>query len=231
MPTISDSEFGDITVRAHHTSSRVALRIAPNGTLRISVPYRTPILAVKGVVSMSRPKIRELFREYQKTSPRYDQDRSIGKSHSLVVLHNERVSSIETQKTNIIVHLSPDDDVNDAAIQRQIREHVIKALRKEAKSYLPRRLAFIAKEHGFSYNSIKLTHASSRWGSCSSSGTISLNISLMQLPFELLDYVLIHELSHTRHMNHSSAFWKEVTAIDPLYKNHRRMLKDHTPNV
>ena len=231
MPVISDVEFGDITIRAHHQASRMTLRVAPNGTLRISVPYRTPTFAIKSMIALSRPKIRTLFQQYRTTVRSYNHDQPVGKSHMLVIQSTEGPTDIRVSGTKIIARIASDEHIDSPDIQRSIRERVIKALRKEAKSYLPRRLAFIAAEHGFSYTTVKMTHASSRWGSCSSSGTISLNISLMQLPFELLDYVLIHELCHTRQMNHSDAFWREVGAIDPSYKVHRRALKQHTPNI
>jgi predicted metal-dependent hydrolase len=108
---------------------------------------------------------------------------------------------------------------------------VIDALRMEAMSFLPKRLSFLAEKFGYSYEKVRFSHSSGRWGSCSTSGTISLNIAMMKLPFELIDYILLHELSHTTQMNHSEKFWKQVEASDPLYKQHRAALKKESPSI
>lgn len=231
MPIIHDSEFGEITVRANHQAKRISVRVAPNGKLRISTPTFTPALAVKSMISLSRSKIRKLVEEYRSSVTSYDYDQPIGKSHCLVIQNNSSTTEVKTTGTKIFVNLKPDEDIGDSDLQSQVRQKVISALRKEAKSYLPRRLEFLAETHGYIYGAVKMTHAGSRWGSCSSSGTISLNISLMKLPFELLDYVLIHELCHTKQMNHSLDFWKLVKQADPHYKLHRNELRSYTPNI
>ena len=230
MPTIVDPEFGEITIRSHPSSTRITLKMGPDGRLRASVPRLTPMFAVKAMIRSSRSEIRELMSDHQ-TQHAYLNSQPIGKSHSLLVQHTAGNTSIDTAGTSIVVRLHTSDAVVNREVQMAIRSHVIKALRKEAKSYLPRRLKFLADSYNFSYASVKLTHASSRWGSCSSSGTISLNIALMNLPFELLDYVLIHELAHTREMNHSAQFWEIVENIDPDFKSHRADLKKHTPHI
>jgi predicted metal-dependent hydrolase len=75
------------------------------------------------------------------------------------------------------------------------------------------RLHELAKSHGFSYNKIFVRSLKSRWGSCSHKNNISLNMKLVVLPEELLDYVILHELVHTRIGNHSSDFWKELNRL------------------
>ena len=228
MPTITDPEFGEITVTRRALASRVSLRIAPNGRIRITMPLHAPLASAKLLVKQSRRSIHQLITEQQGDFP-YGTPQQIGKSHNLLV--EQGAPAVKTIGTTIIVSVTDEQDFTDPIFQQSIRDHVVKALRKEAKSYLPRRLKFLAEQHGFRYDKIRLTHSSSRWGSCSSNGTISLNIALMNLPFELLDYVLIHELCHTRQMNHSQAFWCEVAAINPRYKQHRTTLKKYTPHV
>lgn len=114
---------------------------------------------------------------------------------------------------------------------QRARDTKKKILMKRAKDYLPYRLEYYAKLYGYAYDHCRLSHAATRWGSCSSNRTISLNIGLMQVPEPLRDYVIIHELAHLNHMDHSEAFWAEVGAHDPRYKEHRRKLKGFSPGV
>lgn len=115
--------------------------------------------------------------------------------------------------------------------EQRARDAKKKILQKQAREYLPYRLEYFAKLYGYKYDKVRLSHAGTRWGSCSSNRTISLNIGLMQVPEPLRDYVLIHELAHLNHMDHSPAFWAEVGSHDPRYKDHRRRLKAFTPAV
>jgi len=84
------------------------------------------------------------------------------------------------------------------------------ALRRKAQSVLPAQLAQLAQLHGFKYSAVKIRKSKSRWGSCSTKGTISLSFYLLLLPEHLIEYVLLHELCHTVQMNHSPAFWALV---------------------
>lgn len=120
--------------------------------------------------------------------------------------------------------------IKDPSAQRA-RDAKKKILAKKAKDYLPYRLEYLAKLYGYNFDKCRLSHANTRWGSCSSTRTISLNIGLMQVPEPLRDYVIIHELAHLNHMDHSAAFWAEVATHDPDYKKHRAALKSYEPGV
>ena len=228
MTNIVDAEFGEINVRTMSNASRISIKVAPNGSLRISAPKFTPKFAIASLLKSSRQEIRKMVNSQRKL---YDTDQQIGKSHSLVIQTDIGMQTVSTIGTTIFATTTSQENVISADFQQEIRQEVLKALRKEAKSYLPRRLRYLADQYDFSYEKTKLTHASSRWGSCSSSGTISLNIALMSLPFELIDYVLVHELCHTKFMDHSDSFWELVGQFDPSYKLHRKLLKQHTPNI
>lgn len=114
---------------------------------------------------------------------------------------------------------------------QRARDAKKKLLDKKAKDYLPYRVDFWARKYHYNYSKLRFSHANTRWGSCSSNGTISLNIGLMKLPEVLRDYVILHELAHLNHMNHSASFWAEVADHDPNYKRHRKALKLHNPGV
>ena len=120
--------------------------------------------------------------------------------------------------------------IKDPSSQRT-RDYQKKLLMKKAKEYLPYRLEYHAKLFGYKYNKCRLTHANTRWGSCSSNRTISLNIGLMNVPEPLRDYVILHELAHLNHMDHSKAFWAEVGLHDKNYKTHEKKLKMFNPGV
>jgi len=120
--------------------------------------------------------------------------------------------------------------LKDPSAQRA-RDAKKKLLTKKAREYLPYRLEYYAKLYGYHYDHVRLSHANTRWGSCSSNGTISLNIGLMQVPEVLRDYVILHELAHLNHMDHSPDFWAEVAEHDPNYKDHRNRLKKFSPGV
>ncbi len=115
--------------------------------------------------------------------------------------------------------------------EQRARDYKKKQLSRKAKEYLPYRLEYFAKLYGYSYEKCRLTHANTRWGSCSSNRTISLNIGLMNVPEVLRDYVILHELAHLNHMDHSKEFWAEVGSHDKNYKIHEKKLKKFSPGV
>jgi len=100
-----------------------------------------------------------------------------------------------------------------------------------AKRTIPPRVQEFAEKYGFSYNTIKITSAQTRWGSCTSRKNLNFTYRLALAPQEVIDYVIVHELCHLRQMNHSSKFWSEVSAIMPDYKDQERWLKENGASI
>jgi predicted metal-dependent hydrolase len=231
MKQLQDDVLGPISVRAHHMSKNLHMRLSPKGELVVTVPPGTPLFLVKQIVKKRRQELLRMRESSGRATYRDQQD--IGKSHKIALVRSDSVSmpEVRTAGRYIVATFPPETPETDQDLQRQLQTSVIAALRKEAKAYLPKRLARLAERHGFSYETTRFPHTISRWGSCSSQGTISLNIALMMLDLELIDYVLLHELCHTVQMNHSPEFWREVARVDPHYKLHRRQLRDYSPIV
>ena len=115
--------------------------------------------------------------------------------------HRERINRLELEYAEAKKNVSP---IN----------------RKEAREELVKRLDELAREHGFTYNRVFIRQQKTRWGSCSSRNNINLNVKLVRLPEYLRDYVIIHELVHTKHRHHKNRFW---TAMDKILGDARAL--------
>ena len=98
---------------------------------------------------------------------------------------------------------------------------------KYASNYLLNRLDVLAQLHGFRYNRVSIRNQKTRWGSCSSKNNISLNKKILYLPPELIDYVLLHELVHTKIKNHGKEFWRELDKMVPKSKKVDKRLQNY----
>ncbi|MEX1377553.1 MAG: SprT family zinc-dependent metalloprotease [Eubacteriales bacterium] len=107
------------------------------------------------------------------------------------------------------------------------KDHMVKFYKKIAKKYLTERALKIAKQLNLQPNSIKITSADKRWGSCSSKKNINFSYKLIMADEIAIDYVIIHELCHLLYMNHSSSFWNAVHSIMPNYKTCKNYLKQN----
>lgn len=103
----------------------------------------------------------------------------------------------------------------------------IKNIKKRAKGQLLDRLNFLSEEHDYPFLKMRLSGAKARWGSCSHENTISINWKIMFAPPQVIDYLIIHELVHTKHKNHKKRFWDSVAKIHPTHKEDRKWLREN----
>lgn len=202
------------------------------GELFVTLPRFASERHAQSLVDSSRDSIRLWRAKHAKQTRVFHNNDTIGRSHVLrFQVSNTSAISVKHRGLTIVVEYPVNLFETDPRVQRAAKPAIDKALQKEARAYLPRRLSYLAEHHGFQYAKIRFGTQKGRWGSCSSHGTISLNVGLMLLEPELIDYVLVHELCHTKQMNHSTMFWSCVEACLPDYKARRKLLKTRSPHL
>lgn len=112
--------------------------------------------------------------------------------------------------------------------EKNPQERLVRWLKEQAKRIFTTATAETAERMGLRYKSVTVTSARGRWGSCSGDNAIHYSFRLLFAPKEVIEYVIVHELSHVRHKNHSKAFWAQVTQYVPDWKEKRKWLKTHS---
>jgi hypothetical protein len=111
--------------------------------------------------------------------------------------------------------------------QEKVKKQLEKWFKEQATSYLSTRLAELSEQTQLLPKSFKIRQYKARWGSCNNRGELSFNYLLMMAPFWVVDYVIVHELCHLRHLNHSKEFWRLVAQHSPNFQQAQDWLKNH----
>lgn len=196
----------------------VGLYIGSDGRLIVRAPLRAPRILIDAFVHEKEPWILEkqaLARQMaERNRPRqFVEGESflyLGQAYPLKIVDHQPKPLIY----NAGFHLRQADQPRANAVFETW-------YRGQARQLIGERVAGYAQNHGFQYKKIRIGGARTRWGSCSSSGTLSFTWRLVMAPLEMIDYVVVHELVHTRIRNHSSAYWEALAVIMPDYKPRR----------
>lgn len=207
--TILDFDAEYVIKKTSRTKS-LALKIKHDRIIEIAVPK---FVSFPEAIKFMQSKIRWLEKKADLLRPQAKKFFLNGKEIQIVHEKKENIRKISWERTTDgFLFMSPTESEIST---EQIYEYI---LLKMGKYFLPYRCYQIAEQFNFKPKTVKVRRQKSRWGSCSTKGSISLNSRLMILPAELRDYIIIHELCHLRQPNHSSAFWCEVEKILPNYK-------------
>lgn len=211
--TIHDNDLGTILIRTSPRATRYTLKIS-KGTITGVMPVGGNEGRMVAFIRENKQKLLLALRKHPARSLLDDTTEMQTATFRLHIFRTER-ANFYMRLDNGTLHIAcpADTDFSADEVQQVLKELMEKALRYEAKRLLPDRLQSLAAEHHFTYTGVKIFNSKTHWGSCTARKSINLSLSLMLLPWHLIDYVLLHELCHTVEMNHSDRFWKLMDAV------------------
>ncbi|GAB6175262.1 SprT family zinc-dependent metalloprotease [Desulfobaculum senezii] len=233
--TPSPTPLPDYTVRESARAKRVILRVTPRSGLEIVVPRGFDTSRVPGIVADKAEWLRQTFARLERRgivpgAPVAAPDAlhlcAVGETWRLEFVERETPNSRVRQSGPGRLLVTTGRDGNEGA-----RTAVRRWLQARGRAVLVPWLRELSAELGLPFERAQVRGQRTRWGSCSVRGTISLNWTLLFLPRELARYVLIHELCHTRHMNHSQNFWALVARYEPRWYELDRALNAANASV
>jgi predicted metal-dependent hydrolase len=201
-------------VRVSPRARRLTARVHVGGRVEIVVPIGVNAHTVRDFVQRFTPWIdRKVAAMQCVTTPEEPVPRSVefaatGESIAVEWRRGPK-RGLEHTSSGIVLH---------AGDERSARTLLRSWLKRAAQERLAPRLLQLAGELNYPVARVSIRCQRTRWGSCSTRGTVSLNCSLLFLKFEVVRYLFVHELAHTRHMNHSAHFWRLVEKIEPDYR-------------
>jgi predicted metal-dependent hydrolase len=207
------------TVRVSRRARRLSVRVYPGGRVEVVVPPGASAAAVQKFVGTHRQWIHRRIEDLSTAVGAIDESRpasiqlpAIAQRYSVEYAHHPgRAAEVIAADSSLLV-CGPlhNDRVTLLALRRWLAQ--------VADVALSRALREVAHEGGFQFSRLQIRRQRTRWGSCSAAGTISLNVCLLFLRPEVVRYLLVHELCHTKHMNHSPRFWSLVAHHEPDYR-------------
>lgn len=215
---IDYKDIGEIKIRKSPRTRRLSISVRPFEGIRVTIPVLVSFNRAVRFIEEKENWLRQTIRNISVIEKNYTlfvYDTPFKTvEHSLEIIKtNERDPKVILKDKKIMVHCPANRDIKEKEVQEMIRWGVEAAWRKEAKKFLPPRIGELARLHGFDIKRVAIKNNRSRWGSCSNENNINLSLHLMRLPQHLIDYVLLHELVHTVHKNHSKQFWKRLDSI------------------
>jgi len=220
--------IGTVMLYKRRGNRSLRLSIGTAGEIRVSMPYWLPYKAGEQFAQSKAAWI-ALHRVEQTAT--LESGHAVGKAHHLLFSPSARASKVMTRIKDSQIEISYPDTLlhTDPEVQKAAQTAAIRALRREAEQLLPLRLRQLAEQSDFTFKSVGVKQLKSRWGSCSAQQEITLNLFLMQLPWHLIDYVLLHELTHTKVMQHGAPFWRELERHLPHAKRLRKEIGGYHP--
>ena len=201
-------------------------------SIKVLAPYRTSLTSITEMLKQRSSWIATRIGEIQKDKTNFEA-RAKGKVLFLGKAYEAKITRSVTEKNycrfedNEIRINIPDEWLSQESLKAEAALELMCWYKKEVKSIFKEKLDEWSKKIGVLYNNFRVTNATSQWGSCDYKNVIRLNWRLVMAPEEIIDYILVHELCHIKHKNHSKEFWGMVEKYYPRYKEANKYLKEN----
>lgn len=230
-----DKELGQFYLTRNVRSKRFSFRCYENG-IQITAPQRFNRKYLLSAIEEMRPQLRTLvqkqqLRKSQQSVKHIDWDFEINTDSFHFCIKEGPTFQLHNECSGVAwLYCPPDTDFNER--QDWLKAVITESLRQHAKALLPGKLRQLELAYGFSVRSVQIRNMHGRWGSCSSKQSIHLSIYVLLLPERLQRLVLLHELCHTIHMDHSAAFHAKLNwALEGQEETLNRELKNYHTDI
>jgi len=218
--SVQTGKLPDIAIRESARAKRLSIKVFPRGRVEVVVPRRTRPADVEAFVSENRRWIDGALESFADeldpgsfALPTVIDLAAVQKRYVVAYRRRRGTDAVRYRELGQTLVLTGDVD-NESTCTTSIRRWLAKVARRELEPLL----AELSAAYQLPYQRLQIRAQRTCWGSHSSSGTISLNVCLLFLEPAIVRYLLIHELCHARHMNHSAAFWRLVSCCEPAYR-------------
>ena len=214
----------------------IYISIRPFERVKVTVPFFVSFKKAEDFVKKKELWIRKSLLKIKSVEQKqtiFDFNTSFSTRYHMLKLNKVESNDIKYRLKDQVLSIDIPNiaNVKSLYIQQKIRFAIEETLRKEAKDYLPQRVKELAEKNSFRFKKVSVRNAKTRWGSCSYENNINLNLHLMRLPNHLIDYVILHELVHTKIKNHSKDFWNLLDVVTGNAKNFDRELKNYRTKI
>ena len=230
VKNIAMPNLGPVQFNKRKNSRSIRISLSSNGQVKVTLPRWVSYYEAQRFVVTKTQWILDHRVTSNNQLSNYQQ---IGKYHRLVFIPTPGYKTPRgtVKDSEIIIKFPSQLTHEDPTVQSCATKASNKALMMEAKEVLPDRLKMIADQYDFKVNGIKIKLLKSRWGSCNSKREITLNSHLMLLPWHLIDYVILHELTHTKVMKHGKEFWDKFKTYDDNVLSLRKEIKTFRSSI
>lgn len=212
--TVQLNSVGTVTFSKNKRSKSIKISVKPDKSVLVSFPFYCTTKEVLAFVEKNELWILQQQKTMELRRSTIDETTTIQTKLYCINFTISEKYNVETKKSFVNISVI---DFESKKSENYIEDILTQIYRYEAKKLLPSRLKTLAENHRFQFQKVTIRNNKRNWGSCSAKNNISLNLQLMKLPDELIDYVLLHELVHTKIKNHGPKFWEMLNSIT----NHR----------